>query len=536
MMSKQRRAKEKQGRDRPPELDFNQEFKRAWDLIAKTNQNVLITGRAGTGKSTFLNLLRQGLDKPMAVLAPTGVAAVNINGVTIHSFFGFNPGITLEKAARLGHRARSQGIYGELKLLIIDEISMVRADLLDCCDAFLRPARGSRLPLGGVQAVFIGDLYQLPPVLRSQEQQPFQQHYASPYFFEARVMAECEGRPGRRFELVEFEKIYRQSDPVFIDILNAIRNRTITDEQLEMLNQCVGPRPQDKDAIVLTSLNRQADEINLREMERLPGRSRNYTGQMEGEFAEGDLPTDLKLTLKAGSRVMLLNNDRRGRWINGTLGTVTRLGAASVRVALDEGGAFEIEPFTWEMFQAGYDSRKRKIVMDTVGRFTQLPLRPAWAVTIHKAQGKTFDRVVIDVGRGTFAAGQAYVALSRCRSLQGITLARPLKRGHILIDYRISKFLTGFQYQQAEREQPLEKKVELINRCLEKRRRLFITYLKAKDEKSRREILPLRLEEMEYSGHRYLGLEAFCYARGEKRIFNVARILEAREADVESNE
>ena len=507
-------------------IDFNPQFQLALDLMEKTRKNVFITGRAGTGKSTLLNYFCDNTDKKAVILAPTGVAAINVGGQTIHSFFGFKPDVT-PSSVRKKIRDEKKNLYKKLETIVIDEISMVRADLLDCMDKFLRlNGPDEKLSFGGVQMIFIGDLYQLPPVVTSHEREIFRGHYATPYFFGAKVFAELD------MEFVELEKIYRQKDDEFIRLLNAIRNRTVSDDDLSLLNQRVDPgfaAPPDDFFIHLTSTNEQANRINDEQLARLKGRTYSFQGYIEGDFGKEYLPMPVELKLKKGAQIMLLNNDPYGQWVNGTVGRMMGVKkdeeVGKVIIArLDNGEKVEIAPYTWEIFR--FLLKDGELVSEAVGSFTQYPVRLAFAVTIHKSQGKTFERALIDVGRGTFAHGQMYVALSRCTTLDGIVLMKPITKSHILMDWQVVKFLTRFQYDRAARHFPREEKLRRIREAIQNKQQLEIVYLKAKDEKSRRLIRPLVVGDMEYNGHPFLGMEALCMTRREKRVFNVDKILE----------
>jgi len=523
-------------------VEINPQFRRALDLLEGTGRHVFITGRAGTGKSTLLEHFRDATRKRVAVLAPTGVAALNVRGQTIHSFCRFKPGVTLEavkklrpaKGGRGGGGGRSDSdLYKKFETVIIDEISMVRADLLDCVEKFLRlNGPDPKKIFGGLQMVFIGDLYQLPPVVVSEERRLFSGHYETPYFFSARVFQDA------RFamEFVELEKVYRQSEEEFIRLLNAIRNRTATDADLARINENCDPGfipPDDEFYITLTSTNDLASSRNREKLARLPGRARSYEGFFLGEFERSSLPTDERLELKPGAQVMLLTNDAEGRWVNGTIGRVTDIvsekdAADVVSVELQSGLRVDVRPHTWEIFRFVLDEDRGDIVSEAIGSFTQYPLRLAWAVTIHKSQGKTFDRVVIDFGRGTFAHGQAYVALSRCTNFRGLALKKPLRRGHIRLDYNIVRFLTRFQYRKAEEGLPYARKLELIREAIGEGRDLEILYLKPDDTKTRRRVHPESVEMMEFRGKRFEGLAAYCYKREDTRHFRIDRMLEVK--------
>jgi len=507
-------------------IKINPEFRKALDLMEDSRRHVFITGRAGTGKSTLLNYFKEHTEKKAVILAPTGVAAINVGGQTIHSFFRFKPDVTLS-AIRKKYKNEKKNLYKKLEIIVIDEISMVRADLLDCVDRFLRlNGPDEKLPFGGVQLIFIGDLYQLPPVVTGQEREIFREHYATPYFFSARVFEELD------MEFIELEKIYRQKDDEFIRLLNVIRNRTVTDDDLALFNQRFDPQfeaPPDDFYIYLTSTNEQANRINDERLAKLPGRTHSVRGLIEGDFGSEYLPTSIELKLKKGAQIMLLNNDSAGRWVNGTVGRMVGIKKDDeeqniILARLDNGKKVEITPHTWEIFR--FFLKDGELSSEIVGSFTQYPVRLAFAVTIHKSQGKTFEKAIIDVGRGTFAHGQMYVALSRCTTLEGIVLMKPIRKSHILMDWQVVKFLTRRQYDLAERQFPREEKIRIIEEAVKKRKNLEITYLKAKDEKTRRTIRPLAVGEMEYNGHPFFGLEAVCLMRREKRVFNVDRILE----------
>lgn len=498
--------------------------------MENSNKSLFITGRAGTGKSTLLNYFRHNTAKKVAVLAPTGVAALNVKGQTIHSFFRFRPGITPDAVKKLRSSAR-QSIYHKLDAIVIDEISMVRADLLDCVDRFLRlNGPEADKPFGGIQMTFFGDLYQLPPVVTSTEREFFQSQYETPYFYGARAFDSFD------LELVELDKIYRQSDEVFITLLNAIRNNSITEEELHLLNRRHQPDfepPPDDFYIYLTTTNRIAEDINARRLAGLRTRLHTFTGQIEGEFGREYLPTAVDLQVKVGAQIMMLNNDVEGRWVNGSIGKITDISQTgrteyAIIAELDDGEEAEITPHTWEIYRFYVEAGH--LESEIVGTFTQFPLMLAWAVTIHKGQGKTFDKVIIDIGSGTFAHGQAYVALSRCTTLQGMVLKKPLQKKHIWTNYNVMDFLTRYQYRKAEESSPTEGKIELIKRAIEDGMLLEIVYLKPSDVKTTRVVRPESVGEMEYQGKTYLGMRAFCLNRNEHRTFRVDRILHLRDA------
>jgi len=425
-------------------FDFNAQFKNAFDLIENSKRNIFITGKAGTGKSTLLKHFRDSTSKNIIVLAPTGVAAVNIKGQTIHSFFRFKPDITPENVPLIKIYKSRKEIYKKIDVIIIDEMSMVRADLLDCIDAFLRiHGKNKKKPFGGVQMIFIGDLYQLPPVVTMYEREVFYGLYKSPYFFDAKSFSSL------NMQYLCFDKVYRQKDDDFINLLNVIRNRTVSEKHLAFLNSRYQPSFQPKPDdfyIYLTTTNQMADNINRGRLQLLKTRPFHFDGFVEGSFDNKYLPTQKSLDLKFGAQVMLLNNDSKGRWVNGSIGKVVSVFDNSedsdmIRVELSDGKVVDVAPFTWEMFRFFFNEENQRLESETIGAFTQYPLRLAWAVTIHKSQGKTFSRVIVDIGHGTFAHGQVYVALSRCESMEGLILKRRIYKNHILMDQEVVNFM-----------------------------------------------------------------------------------------------
>ncbi len=414
--------------------------------IENSTDHFFITGNAGTGKSTLLSHFRSISKKNIAVVAPTGVAAVNVKGETIHSFFRFSPTITPDQARDEAKRVRDPKLYRALQTIIIDEISMVRADLLDSIDTFLKSVRHSEEPFGGTQVIMVGDLYQLPPVVTNQEIDAMNRLYKSPFFFSSKVMETINDGLFNKFKVVQLDKIHRQKDPKFISILNNIRNNQITESDLISLNnQLISDGEYSENHIILTSVNAQADLINQARLNEISGVPQSYHASVSGNFGERQQPAQDTLVLKTGARVMMLNNDPDDRWINGTLGTVFSLKNNEVIVKIENGDIVNVTPFNWSAFKTEYNQEKNIIETKEVGSFKQIPLKLAWAITIHKSQGKTFDKVVIDFGRGAFAHGQTYVALSRCTTLSGIKLLRPITESHIIFDKRIDEFFSKFK-------------------------------------------------------------------------------------------
>jgi ATP-dependent DNA helicase PIF1 len=420
-------------------LELSGDFNYALDLLEQKGKNLFITGRAGTGKSTLLQLFRNTTRKKVAVLAPTGIAALHVQGQTIHSFFGFPPR-PLERSEI--KKRRNRKLYQRLDTLIIDEISMVRADLLDNIDWFLRINRDNPTPFGGLQVVFFGDLFQLPPVVASDaEAMRFQLAYASPYFFSAYVFD-----AGFQMEMLELNKVYRQENRHFLRLLDAVRLNRVDYDDLEDINERHLPNFKPEDFyITLSTRNATVNAINNKALNAIPLEAQSYLARVNGTFNPRLYPTELALQLKLDAQVMFIKNDPDKQFVNGTIGKITKLEKNSVRVKIqDEKGQdkiIEVHPMDWEIlkYQASLTD-PNKIETEVIGTFQQLPLKLAWAVTIHKAQGKTFDKVIIDFGRGTFEHGQAYVALSRCRTLEGIVLRRPLHLKDVMIDERVVEF------------------------------------------------------------------------------------------------
>lgn len=429
-------------------IEFNDKFAFCYDLLENDSCNLFVTGKAGTGKSTLLEYFRDHTSKKTVFLAPTGVAAVNIKGQTIHSFFCFRPDTTPENVYNIRLHRSQRRLFASLEAVVIDEVSMVRADLLDSIDAFLRLyGKKKDQPFGGVQMIFFGDLYQLPPVVTSREQSLFRDVYPSPFFFSAKSYKHLNLR------LVELEKIYRQSDQEFINLLGGLRNRSFSRWDMVELNRRVNPGfkiPRGEYYISLTTTNAIADRVNQEQLAQLDGKVCERDGDLIGDFKEKDLPTRLTLKLKEGAQVMMLNNDSQGRWVNGTIGKITFLdeegfGEGSVEVKLQGGNIVEVKPVTWEMFRFFFNEDTQGIESEVVGSFSQLPLKLAWAVTIHKSQGKTFDKVIIDIGNGTFSHGQIYVAMSRCTTFEGIVLRKPIYDHHVLLDPRVVEYMSANQ-------------------------------------------------------------------------------------------
>jgi ATP-dependent DNA helicase PIF1 len=418
-------------------MQLSHEFQYVLDSLEKTRNNMFITGRAGTGKSTLLQLFRKTSRKKVVVLAPTGIAALNVGGQTIHSFFNFPARLLMGADIK---KRRKRKMYKNLEMLIIDEISMVRADLLDAIDLFLRKNRENNQPFGGVQMVFFGDLFQLPPVVATeQEKHLFHSFYPSPYFFSAEVFAN-----GFELEMVELRQTYRQTSRHFLRLLDAVRTNTVDYDDLEDLNERYLPQFESSDYYVtLSARNATVDLINRRELQELAGPEHLFQAGIKGDFNPRLFPTDAVLRLRPGAQVMFVKNDPKRQFVNGTVGKVYELDEETIKVSIEQEDGrlkiIEVEPMSWEILKYSL-KEDGDIDTEVAGSFEQYPLRLAWAITIHKSQGKTFDKVIIEMGRGAFEHGQTYVALSRCRTLDGIVLKHRLRFQDILVDERIVDF------------------------------------------------------------------------------------------------
>ena len=417
-------------------LELNHQFRFALKEMEESKEHFFVTGKAGTGKSTLLQLFRKGTRKKAVVLAPTGIAALNVGGQTIHSFFRFPSRPLRARDIRLQKNRR---IYEMMDLLIIDEVSMVRADLFDAMDQFLRLNRNNPEPFGGLQVILFGDIFQLPPVVASQaERQLFQEVYQSPFFFDAKVFEE-----EFELQLIELTEVFRQKDRAFRQLLDDIRLKRADWDTLEALNErAEADLPTESTAIHLCTTNAIADSINRKQLNALDEVKIDYPAKITGDYKPGKFPTDEILSLKKGTQVMFVRNDYEKHYVNGTLGKVAQLKEESIEVEYKNSKGQlvqeEITPVKWEIFK--YTSRGNEIEAKVIGTFTQYPLRLAWAISIHKSQGKTFDHVIIHLGRGAFESGQCYVALSRCTSLEGIVLAQKIRPRDLILDDRLLNF------------------------------------------------------------------------------------------------
>ena len=449
----------------------NKEFQDALQLITHTRQSVFLTGKAGTGKSTFLKYICNHTKKKYVVLAPTGIAAINAGGVTLHSFFKlpFRPMLPDDPDLSLSHGRifeffkypkEKRKIIAEVDLIIIDEISMVRADIIDCVDRILRVYSGNmRLPFGGKQLLFVGDVFQLEPVVPSDQKEILSLFYASPFFFSARVFKDINLVP------IELQKVYRQTDSVFINILDRIRNNAARKQELDTLNGRYFPsfEPQNEDMYITLATRRdQVDFINEKKLAELPGEEYVSVGKIEGDFPESSLPTQLNLSIKEQAQVIFIDNDYERRWVNGTIGMVSGIDEnGNVYVLLESGVEHLVEPTSWRNYKYKYNEKEKRIEEEIVGTFEQLPIRLAWAITVHKSQGLTFSRVVVDLTGGVFAGGQTYVALSRCTSLEGLVLKSKISSRDIFIRKEIVEFSQIFNNQALIEKSIKESEAEL---------------------------------------------------------------------------
>jgi len=519
-----------------PQFILTDEFKEILDLLKNTNESLFITGKAGTGKSSLLKYFIKNTNKKLVILAPTGIAALNIGGQTIHSFFRFKPSIIYPD--QIEPQYERAELFLNLQMVIIDEISMVRADLMNGIDIALRKNRNKlNEPFGGVQMVFIGDLFQLPPVLKDEDRDYILNTYGGLYFFDATVFKTF------KYQFKELTTIFRQTDEQteFKTILNNIRNNEAQFKDMALLNSRHKDNAgEQENSIFLTTKRNIARNINNDKLENLTGEKVTYIGLLSGKYLrlkeeaedkiEDKLPAPYKLELKKDAQIMMLKNDSGKRWVNGSIGKIDKLEPDSITVNI-VGNKYKIEKESWTEVEFVLNNETKKIEEKIIAEFAQFPLQLSYAMTIHKSQGKTFDRITVDVGTGAFAHGQVYVALSRCRTLNGIILNNSIKNNDIIVDPRVIEFYKTKSIPQKKTKINFTKNQittsinEELLKAINGKHKIRILYENFNGEISEREISDLKLtDEFNEYGYNKQHIKGFCHLRKEERSFKIDRI------------
>ena len=525
-------------------IKFSKEAKNILKELQETKKNLFITWKAWTWKSTLLSYFLVHNYKKVAVLAPTWVAALNVAGETIHSFFWLKPWEEKKEAFLAAKKTKRPELFVKIDMIIIDEISMVRADILDAIDIFLKTVRKNNLPFWWVQMIFIWDLYQLPPVVTNADRQIFESEYSTSFFFWAYIMDLLNS--DFKIEYRELTHIYRQKDDMFINILNSIRNKTVTLAQINKINKkCLDldfdiNNNKYKDYITLTTTNIKSKNINEQKLNALSAESYTFYSKITWNVEYNQYPTDESLTLKEWAQIMFVQNDSERRWVNWTIWIIKKIDDFSwvIEVLTDKWNLVVVEQYTWEISRYILNDKK-ELTREIIWEFTQYPIRLAWAITIHKSQWKTFDKLIIDLWKWSFAHGQTYVALSRCSNLDWLVLSVPIRLRDIKLDYKVNNFLRNLTwdinfiekknlFKNKEKKQSYKEKFEIVWKAINNSSNVKISYLKANNKLSERVIKPEIIEKRKYMKYDYIALEWFCLLKKEIRVFNLDRIISVK--------